>query len=80
MPLAEVLAILMVLGVIAALMAGYQVALTLAGVSLIFAFLGDADWCHALRHSRCTAAADFWRDDQRGFARDSIVHFHGRDA
>ena len=31
MPLAEVLAILMVLGVIAALMAGYQVALTLAG-------------------------------------------------
>ena len=42
MPLAEVLAILMVLGVIAALMAGYQVALTLAGVSLIFALLGDA--------------------------------------
>ena len=42
MPLAEVLAILMVLAVIAALMAGYQVALTLAGVSLIFALLGDA--------------------------------------
>src|SRR5215468_7623813 len=42
MPLAEVLAIFMVLVVIAALMAGYQVALTLAGVSLIFALLGDA--------------------------------------
>src|SRR5689334_18458971 len=42
MPLAEVLAILMVLVVIAALMAGYQVALTLAGVSLIFALVGDA--------------------------------------
>src|SRR5690242_9800011 len=40
MPLAEVLAILMVLVVIAALMAGYQVALTLAGVSLIFAVIG----------------------------------------
>ena len=42
MPLAEVLAIFMVLVVIAALMAGYQVALTLGGVSLIFALLGDA--------------------------------------
>jgi tripartite ATP-independent transporter DctM subunit len=40
MPLAEVLAILMVAAVIAALMAGYPVALTLAGVSLIFALLG----------------------------------------
>ncbi len=40
MPLAEVLAILMVVAVIAALMAGYPVALTLAGVSLIFAALG----------------------------------------
>ena len=42
MPLAEVLAILMVLVVIVALMAGYQVALTLAGASLIFALFGDA--------------------------------------
>ena len=42
MALAEVLAVLMVLAVIAALMAGYPVALTLAGVSLIFALLGDA--------------------------------------
>jgi TRAP-type mannitol/chloroaromatic compound transport system permease large subunit len=42
MSLAEVLAILMVLAVIVALMAGYQVALTLAGVSLIFALFGDA--------------------------------------
>src|SRR5262252_4151907 len=42
MSLAELLAILMVLAVIIALMAGYQVALTLAGVSLIFALLGDA--------------------------------------
>jgi tripartite ATP-independent transporter DctM subunit len=40
MPLAELLAILMVAVVIAALMAGYPVALTLAGVSLIFALLG----------------------------------------
>ena len=39
MPLPEVLAILMVAAVIAALMAGYPVALTLAGVSLIFALL-----------------------------------------
>ena len=42
MPLAEVLAVLMVAAVIAALMAGYPVALTLAGVSLAFALLGDA--------------------------------------
>ena len=42
MSLAELLAILMVLAVIITLMAGYQVALTLAGVSLIFALLGDA--------------------------------------
>ena len=40
MPLAEILAILMVAAVIAALMAGYPVALTLAGVSLMFAILG----------------------------------------
>jgi len=42
MPLAEVLAVLMVAAVIAALMAGYPVALTLAGVSLAFALLGAA--------------------------------------
>ena len=41
MPLAELLAVLMVAAVIGALMAGYPVALTLAGVSLIFALLGD---------------------------------------
>ena len=40
MPLAETLAVSMVVAVIAALMAGYPVALTLAGVSLIFALLG----------------------------------------
>jgi tripartite ATP-independent transporter DctM subunit len=40
MPLAETLAILMVVAVIAALMAGYPVALTLAGVSLMFGILG----------------------------------------
>jgi tripartite ATP-independent transporter DctM subunit len=40
MPLAEILAILMVVAVIAALMAGYPVALTLAGVSLMFGMLG----------------------------------------
>ena len=40
MPLAEILAILLVAAVIAALMAGYPVALTLAGVSLAFAALG----------------------------------------
>ena len=40
MPLAETLAILLVAAVIAALMAGYPVALTLAGVSLAFAVLG----------------------------------------
>jgi tripartite ATP-independent transporter DctM subunit len=42
MPLAEFLAILIVAAVIATLMAGYPVALTLAGVSLIFAALGHA--------------------------------------
>ena len=42
MPLAEFLAILMVAGVCGALMAGYPVALTLAGVSLAFALAGDA--------------------------------------
>src|SRR5487761_2534603 len=40
MPLAEVLAVLMVAAVIVALMAGYPVALTLAGVSLAVAMLG----------------------------------------
>jgi tripartite ATP-independent transporter DctM subunit len=42
MPLAEILAVLMVLAVIVALMAGYPVALTLAGVSLAFAVLGHS--------------------------------------
>ncbi len=40
MPLAEILAVLLVVAVIVALMAGYPVALTLAGVSLAFAVLG----------------------------------------
>jgi tripartite ATP-independent transporter DctM subunit len=39
--LAETLAILMVVAMIAALMAGYPVALTLAGISLAFAVLGE---------------------------------------
>ena len=42
MPLAELLAVAMVAALIAALMAGYPVALTLAGVSLVFAALGHA--------------------------------------
>src|SRR5215468_1933704 len=42
MPLAETLAVLLVVAVVAALMAGYPVALTLAGVSLIFATAGHA--------------------------------------
>jgi tripartite ATP-independent transporter DctM subunit len=42
MPLSDTLAILLVVAVIAALMAGYPVALTLAGVSLVFAVAGDA--------------------------------------
>ena len=42
MPPAEILALLMVGAVIAALMVGYPVALTLAGVSLIFAGFGHA--------------------------------------
>jgi tripartite ATP-independent transporter DctM subunit len=42
MPLAEILAILMVAAVIVALMSGYPVALTLAGVSLMFAVFGHA--------------------------------------
>ncbi|HWC93880.1 MAG TPA: TRAP transporter large permease subunit, partial [Pseudolabrys sp.] len=40
MPLPELLAVLLVAAVIAALMAGYPVALTLAGVSLLFALAG----------------------------------------
>jgi tripartite ATP-independent transporter DctM subunit len=40
MPLAEALAVLMVVALCAALMAGYPVALTLGGVSLAFAALG----------------------------------------
>lgn len=40
MPLAEILAVLMVVAVIVTLMAGYPVALTLAGLSLAFAVLG----------------------------------------
>jgi tripartite ATP-independent transporter DctM subunit len=42
MPLAETLAILMFIAVVTALMAGYPVALTLGGVSLIFAIAGYA--------------------------------------
>jgi len=42
MPLADILAIGMVAAVIVVLMAGYPVALTLAGVSLAFAVIGDA--------------------------------------
>ncbi len=42
MLLAEILAVGMIAAVVLALMAGYPVALTLAGVSLIFAALGDA--------------------------------------
>ena len=42
MPLAEILSILLIVAVIAALMVGYPVALTLAGVSLAFAALGHA--------------------------------------
>ena len=42
MLLTETLAVLMVVAVIVALMAGYPVALTLAGVSLAFAVLGHA--------------------------------------
>ena len=42
MPLAELLAVLMVVAICAALMAGYPVALTLAGVSLAFAAFGHA--------------------------------------
>jgi tripartite ATP-independent transporter DctM subunit len=42
MPPAELLAIGMIAAVVLALMAGYPVALTLAGVSLAFAFVGDA--------------------------------------
>ena len=40
MPLAETLAVLMVVAVCVALLAGYPVALTLGGVSLAFAFIG----------------------------------------
>jgi tripartite ATP-independent transporter DctM subunit len=40
--LPELLAVAMVLAVCCLLMAGYPVALTLAGVSLVFAFIGDA--------------------------------------
>jgi tripartite ATP-independent transporter DctM subunit len=40
MPLAEILAVLLVVAVIVALMAGYPVALTLAGLSLAFAVFG----------------------------------------
>jgi tripartite ATP-independent transporter DctM subunit len=42
MPLADIIAVLMIVAVIAALMAGYPVALTLAGVSLAFAIFGHA--------------------------------------
>ncbi len=42
MPLTEILSILLIVAVIAALMVGYPVALTLAGVSLAFAALGHA--------------------------------------
>ena len=59
MPLAETLSVLMVAAVIVALLAGYPVALTLAGVSLVFAVLGHV----ARRHetspfsARCRTAS-----------------------
>ena len=58
MPLAETLAVLMVAAVIAALMAGYPVALTLAGVSLGFAMLGhrSARWISSFS-ARCRSAS-----------------------
>ena len=70
----------MVVAVIAALMAGYPVALTLAGVSLAFAVLGHVARRHELRHPGRAAAAHLRRDDQRGAAGDPAVHLHGRDA
>ena len=42
MALAEIIAVLMVVAVVAALMAGYPIALTLAGVSFAFAVFGHA--------------------------------------
>jgi tripartite ATP-independent transporter DctM subunit len=42
MALAEIIAVVMVVAVVAALMAGYPIALTLAGVSLAFAVFGHA--------------------------------------
>ena len=64
MPLAEILAVLMVAAVIAALMAGYPVALTLAGVSLAFADPRPRPRRHEFRHPRRAAAAHLRRDDQ----------------
>ena len=44
MPVAETLAVLMVVAVCVALLAGYPVALTLGGVSLAFAVIGHLTW------------------------------------
>ena len=61
MPLAETLAVLMVVAVCVALLAGYPVALTLGGVSLAFAVIGaphgrdEFQRCSARCRSACSA-------------------------
>ena len=58
MLLAETLAILMVVAVCVALLAGYPVALTLGGVSLAFAVIGDLTGVMSFACSaRCRSAS-----------------------
>ena len=65
MPLAELLAILMVVAVCGLLFAGYPVALTLGGVSLAFRAARPRVRRDELRPPRRAAAAHLRRDDQR---------------
>ena len=80
MPLAETLAVLMVVAVCVTLLAGYPVALTLGGVSLAFAIDRASHGRDEFHADRRAAAAHVRRDDQRGAARHPALHLHGRDA
>ncbi len=78
--MAPTLAVIMVAAVCVLLLIGYPVALTLAGVSLIFAAAGAAAGAMDLVAARRAAAAHFRHHEQRGAAGDPALHIHGRDA
>ena len=78
--MAETLAILMVVAVIAALMAGYPVALTLAGVSLAFAGLGHLAGAMDLAILGALPQRIFGVMTNEVLLAIPLIRVHGRDA